>query len=386
MLLGLVAAAAIAVVVGLTSRSNDTRAGRPELQRVLDGAIIGRGRLAPGATAYVSGRHGTWVGSAGLANVKTGERIRPDARMALDSVSKTWTATLILQLVGDGRMRLDDTVERWLPGVLPYGDRITVRQLLAHTSGLLTGDDLGPDPERALRRIRDPAFRAEALRAWRQRTADPTVRIPPSFAVRLAAAFPLRSTPGTTYHYSNIGYAIAGMIAAKVSGMPLERLYRERIAGPLGLASAKYEPQRAPTREYSVRAGGRLVDATGWYRQTEGADSGMVSDAADEGRFLTALMQGELLRPTELTAMLTPSVASGATYGLGIELVATRCGAAYEHGGSSFATRTRVLVSRDGKRVAVLLLNGHVLLRGSRFDPRADAAVDAAAERLYCAA
>jgi D-alanyl-D-alanine carboxypeptidase len=112
----------------------------------------------------------------------------------------------------------------------------------------------------------------------------------------------------------------------------------------------------------------------------------MVSDAADEGRFLTALVRGRLLGPAELTAMLTPSTASAASYGLGIELVPTRCGAAYAHGGASFATRARALVSRDGTRVAVLLLNGRVLRSGRTLDPRADAAVDAAAERLFCAA
>ncbi len=252
---------------------------------------------------------------------------------------------VILQLVGDGRVRLDDTVERWLPGALPYGDRITVEQLLQHTSGIVTGEDLGADPERALHGIRDHAFRAEALRMWQRRSTDPAIRVSPGFALRLAAAFPLRSAPGTTYHYSNIGYAIAGMIAAKASGVPLERLYSQRITGPLGLASAAYE-----------------------------------------GRFLGALVQGRLLRPAQLTAMLAPSIARGSSYGLGVEVVPTRCGVAYAHGGASFGTRTRVLASRDGRRVAVLLLNGHVLLRGSTFDPRADAAVDGAAEPLYCAA
>jgi D-alanyl-D-alanine carboxypeptidase len=381
---GVLAAGVVAAVLVLSS--SDKQTGRPELQRALDGVVTGSSRLAPGATAYVSGTRGSWVSAAGLADVKTGERMRPDARMALDSVTKTWTSTLVLELVGEGRMRLDDTVERWLPGLLPSGDRITVEQLLAHTSGLITGADLGEDPTRALARIHDPALRAQALRLAREQAADPAVQAPSMVAVRLAAAMPLRSTPGTRYHYSNIGYAIAGMIAAKVSGVPLERLYRERIVEPLTLRSAAYQPQRPSTREYSLQPGGKVVDATGWYRQTEGADSGIVSNASDEGRFLAALMQGRLLRPAQLTAMLAPSIASGSSYGLGVEIIPTRCGVAYAHGGSSFGTRARVLVSRDGGRVAVLLLNGHVLLRGMTFDARADAAVDAAAERLYCAA
>ena len=83
--------------------------------------MSGPKRIAPGVTAYVSGPHGTWVGSAGIANVKTGEPMRPAARMRLESVGKLWTATLMLRLVQERKLSLDDTVAHWLPGLLPYG-------------------------------------------------------------------------------------------------------------------------------------------------------------------------------------------------------------------------------------------------------------------------
>lgn len=88
---------------------------RPDLQRVLDGLVRGPHRVAPGATAYVVGPHGTWSGAAGVAVAATGVRMRPGARMRLESVSKLWTATLLLQLVARHRLSLDDTVEHWLP-------------------------------------------------------------------------------------------------------------------------------------------------------------------------------------------------------------------------------------------------------------------------------
>lgn len=118
----------------------------------------------------------------------------------------------------------------------------------------------------------------------------------------------------------------------------------------------------------------------------EGAGAGIVADAADEGRFLAALMQGKLLRPAELEAMKTTTAASG-DYGLGIVVRASGCaGLVYQHAGARYATTSAVFVSGDGKRVAAVLLNGNTLLGGSTLDPRAGNAVVVAANRLYCAA
>src|SRR5450759_1025630 len=101
----LLVAAAAAVLVDRAVLSKSAQSARPDLQRILDGLVTGRDRVAPGVTAYVSGPHGTWVGSAGLANVKTGEPMRPDAPMQLDGNPKAWTATVILQLVGGAKRR-----------------------------------------------------------------------------------------------------------------------------------------------------------------------------------------------------------------------------------------------------------------------------------------
>jgi Beta-lactamase len=111
--------------------------GRPELQRILDDVVTGRDWLAPGVTAFVSGPRATWAGSAGIADIATREPMRSGARMRLRSVSKIYTAALILQLAQARRLHVGDTVERWLPGVLPYGERITIRQLLMMRSGLI---------------------------------------------------------------------------------------------------------------------------------------------------------------------------------------------------------------------------------------------------------
>ena len=359
---------------------------RPVAQQLLDDLVSGPGRIAPGASAWVSGPHGTWVGSAGLANVSTHEPMRPDARMRLESVSKAWTATLLLQLVGERRLRLSDTVERWLPGLLPAGGKITVRELLDHTSGLVDNNDLLATPGGYARQITDPMLRRRLLRIGDSWQANPQLKFPARLWVEFAAALRLRSKPGTSFHYSNIGYDVAAMIAERATGLPLATLYRQKIIQPLGLASAAYDPQgeiKGPhPRGYRVEANGTLIDTTGWYTGGTGGAAGIVSDAADEATFLTALMQGTLIDPQERKAMETPSPASASIhmpYGLGFDIESPACGGtAYGHSGIGASFTSDVLVSPDGLRVAVLLLNGHTA------DGHGDAIAHAATVRLYC--
>ncbi|MGZ6709702.1 MAG: serine hydrolase domain-containing protein [Solirubrobacteraceae bacterium] len=376
------AAAAAALAVGLGAVTPGNRAARPDLQRVLDGLVEGPHRIAPGATAYVSGPHGTWAGSAGVADLATRAPMRADARMRLESVSKLWTATVILRLVGEGRMGLDDTVARWLPDLLPYGNRITVRRLLDHTSGMVDSNDIVQVPALYLRRLHDPALRARIASVARRVQRDPGFAFPARLWVDFAAALPLEFAPGATFHYSNIGYDVAGLIAERVGGADLATLVRRRIAGPLGLATAAYDPRpriAGPhAHGYRVAAGRRLTDATSWTLGL-GAGGGMVADAADEARFLRALMGGQILAPAQLAELKRPS--SVTRYGLGTAIEDSGCaGTVYGHNGGGDGFESNVYVSGDGRRVAVLLLNGRTV------GGRGDAAAVAAMQRLYCAA
>jgi D-alanyl-D-alanine carboxypeptidase len=316
--------------------------------------------------------------------------MRPGARLRLDSVSKAWGAVLILQLAGESKLRLEDTVERWLPGLLPDGDRITIRELLDHTSGLIDSNDLAPDPLRFLRRVHDARLRARLTSLVHRQATHPTAPMSPRLWVDLAAAVPLRSTPGTTFHYSNIGYIIVTMLAEKVGGAPIATLVRRRISRPLNLTSVGYQPQGAIAgphlREYNRDVSGRFRDATGWHRQGQALDGGIVASPGDEGRFLTALMRGRLLRRAQLTALKSTTAASDG-YALGFSVVGTACGEiAFQHNGASYATASSVFVSEDGRRVAVVAVNGNAMGSAYRLDPRVTERVRAAAERLFCAA
>ena len=117
--------------------------------------------------------------------------MRPDARMRLESVSKLWTATLILRLAQQHRLSLDDTVERWLPGLLPAGHRITVRQLLNHTSGLIDNNDINQHPTLLPRPDQGSALRAKIAAIHKRAAKDPGYEFSPRLWVEFAAALPL---------------------------------------------------------------------------------------------------------------------------------------------------------------------------------------------------
>jgi D-alanyl-D-alanine carboxypeptidase len=370
-------AAGIPVAVLSTRGHQAPTVARPELQRVLDGLTSGSAPIAPGATAYVAGPHGTWLGAAGVADVATGQPMPVDARMRLESVSKIWTAVLVLQLAEHGRLGLNDTVERWLPGLLPFGNRITLRQLLTHTSGLFDNNDAVNHPDRTLARVKDPVLHAELLRLAKRLQADPTTRFPPTVWIRLAATQPLYFPPGSGYHYSNVGFEVLGLVIERVTSQPLEAVYRERIIRPLGLGHTAYDPQGDITgphaRGYLVKADGSLADQSAVHWGI-GAEGGIVSDAADTGRFLVALMQDRLLGPVAAAGMRTRDFWSGGD--------TPSCGgSAYGHSGAGEGYKTNTWVSSDGRRVVVLLLNGRMADQATG-DQRAAQALD----QLYCSA
>jgi D-alanyl-D-alanine carboxypeptidase len=341
------------------------------LQALLDSAVAGHERLAPGATAYVSTLDGAWSGAAGVADVRDLRPMPAEARMRLESVSKIWTATLIYQLAEDGKLRLSDSVERWLPGVFPYGNRITIAQLLAHTSGLIDNNDVVADSTPFIERVTDGTFKAE-LRALRSRLQrEPAFLFSPWVWIRLAAYQPLLSRPGTDFHYSNIGFEVLGVVAERAGGQPLASLYRQRFFEPLGLEQTAYDP-RGPIHgpHVSAYAGGAPADVSAVHPGV-GAEGGIVSTATDTARFLLALMRGELLGPAQLAAMKDGFWRGGEWTGCG--------GTAFGHSGGGAGFKTDVWVAGDGSRVAVLLLNG-------RGDASADLHAGDLMQELYCIA
>lgn len=351
-------------------------APRPELQQVLDRLVAGRHRAAFGATAYVSGPEGTWIGAAGVADRATNEPMRPDARVRLESVSKIYTAALIVRLEQEHRLSLDDSLGRWLPGVLPYADRITLRQLLTMTSGMVDNNDLVREPEKYLAYVKDAKLRAQLLRLAARIEERPETTLSFMWWVRWAAWVPLLYPPGTQNHYSNIGYDLLGAVATRAGGKPFAQLYRDRIFDPLDLQATRYDPQgpiHGPhAHGYTIRADGSSIDQTNvhWGISAEG---GIVSNAEETASFLVALMSGKLVDRPHLAGMKLADLWLG-----GFDSGCAGTGYGWSGGGNGY--KTDVWVNGDGTRVVVLLLNSRLRTENG------DEVTRRATQALYCAA
>lgn len=341
------------------------------------GAVAGALRTAvsgtrgqPGVLVLLSTPEGVWASGAGLADVRSGTPTSPALQYRIGSTTKTFTATVVLQLVAEGRIGLDTPVERYLPGLLPYPEPITVRQLLAHTSGLVDGAHFGTQnvvPARDVPLVRDPAARAIAERALALAPSNPSLVVPPAVQVAVVTTRPLAFAPGTRYTYSNTDYLVLTLLVEKITGRPLAAEYQARILGPLGMTqtyladSARFSGPHLDS--YRARPDGTLQDATDDLSLGTAGAGAVVSTAADLASFFHALLGGRLLPEPLLREMTTPTPASAMStamdaYGLGLTRYATPCGApAWGHGGAIGGYVTDVYASPDGRTVAVFAEN-----------------------------
>lgn len=251
-----------------------------------------------GALVRVEGAAGRWRGRAGVADVHSRRPVPWDARFRIGSMTKTFTATAVLQLAAAGLLDIDAPVRRYLPGRLPEGYPGTVRQLLDHTSGL-RGTELPHKEVDWFLAHRFDTFEPGSQVAW---TEEPLF------------------TPGEQQRYGNVGYIVAGLVIEAVTGRPWADAIRRGILRPLGLRNT-FLPGTDPAipgphaRGYEL-IGSRYVDVTRANPSLQWAAAEMISTTADLDRFLTALLGGRLLPPRQLEAMLT--VAAGGPHSAGL--------------------------------------------------------------------
>jgi D-alanyl-D-alanine carboxypeptidase len=319
-----------------------------ELRRLLD-QIVAAG--APGAAALVRDEHGVQQAASGLADLRTGRPMRPKLNYRVASVTKPFVATVVLQQVAEGRLSLSDTVERWLPGILPYGGQVSIRQLLNNTSGV---------PEYLL----VPLLELYESKQGRFRSWTPRELV--ALVAGQSPLFP----PGTTYSYSNTNYVLAGLIVEAATGRTLGQELKRRIIRPLGLRDTFFPVNRPDipgrnARGYSLPLGdqgpvldGPLLDFTVYNPSLAWAAGNLVSDLADLQRFFRALLDGRLL-PPELLAEMTTTVpiGQGAGYGLGLLVLETPCGRLIGHDGGIPGFITIVLSTQDGRRQFGIMVN-----------------------------
>ncbi|MCF3148384.1 serine hydrolase domain-containing protein [Streptomyces platensis] len=325
-------------------------ADRAALQRALD-AVVTEG--VPGAIAEVRDESGVWRGASGVADLADGRRARAADRFRAGSVTKTFVATVVLQLVAQGEVGLDDAIGNYLPGLVPDGtddSHVTVRQLLDHTSGL-------PNYTDVLRKRPDP------IRALQYSTYTPHE------LVGIAVKEPRPFNPGKSWAYSNTNYVVLGLLIERVTGNTLGHEITRRIVRPLQLngTSVPTSPHLSgPHLKGYERLDGATAtptDLTDFSATAFWGPGNMISTTSDLNRFYSALTGGKLLAPHLLREMrdMKPTDRAGRSYGLGLEANANFCGErerpAWGHSGSVPGYNTFGFTSSDGKRQITLSMN-----------------------------
>jgi len=311
-------------------------AREPELQRALD-RLVAAG--VPGAVALVREGSHTIRLASGSGNLKAKTPMRVGDRFRVGSVTKTFVATVVLQLVGEGKLRLSDTVERWLPGVVPNGGRITVRSLLNHTSGLF---DYGGDRKWLAAAYRDP------MRDWTPREI-----------VAVATAHKPHFAPGAGWSYSNTNYFVLGLIVEAATKHALATELRRRILTPLQLRDTSFPTQPRIAGRYAHGYFLRpLQDVSDGSPSVVWAAGALVSTADDIATFYRALLGGRLLSHQLLREMRTTvTPVPGFSYGLGLQKLRGPCGTFWGHSGGSPGYAVDALNSQNGQRQVVVLVN-----------------------------
>lgn len=346
--------ACLAGVAGIASLAEPALAAEgpgkptPKLQQALD-RVVAAG--APGAAVLVRDGDRTIRLSSGYGNLAPKTPIRVSDRIRIGGLTKSYTATVVLQLVAEKKLALGDTVERWVPGVISNGDAVTIRQLLNHTSGIF---DLSKDE-----RILAPYLQG-----------DLTHVLDPLAGVRIAAEHGPVFAPGADLLYSNTNYFLLAMIVEKATGKSFASELRRRIFQPLGLHQTTYPNSSEITGSYIhgyIPVDSGPFDVTPWSPTAFGAAGAILSNADDVTRFYRALLQGRLLTPKLLQSMQTiDRVATGGVsdggilgggWGLGLLREKFPCGTAWGHDSETPGYMTASWSNRTATRQVVVFVN-----------------------------
>jgi D-alanyl-D-alanine carboxypeptidase len=333
----------VVVVPGASAAPTGPGEVTTRMERLLNTLRREGSGLGTGIT-FGDGHHDTTL-SSGSRQFLVDEPIESDDLVRVGSDTKLFVASVVLQLVGEGRIELDAPLDRYLPGVLRYpadkvpgdpavfdGRSVTIRQLLQHTAGVGDyGDDLG-----------------YVLNPWHQIVA-PT----PQDLLAYGVAKGPTQLPGTAFRYSNNHYTLLGMLVQSLTGRTLATEIEERIAGPLGLENTFFAEsgQRALPGEHvhgyltaTVPVDMSYFEPAVWW-----AAGALVSTPDEMNTFMSALIAGQVVPPSQLAEMQkTIPMGDGNSYGLGIVRRQLSCGEAWGHAGFVAGYQTFGLAMADG--------------------------------------
>ena len=289
----------------------------------------------------------SFAGTAGVADLDRPRPIASTDRFRIGSITKVYVAALVLRLVADGVLRLDDTVEDRLPGLVPEGGAITVEMLLRLRSGL-------PDYNAVL--AGDPPTDLSALdRYWS-----------PAQVVAAALTSSDRLSPGSRYRYCNTDYILLGMLIEQATGQRVDAQLWQRIIKPLGLNDTTFptvDPHlRGPHAKGYIRWGADVpyVEFTSMTPSESWTAGAIVAPAPDLAAFLDGLLGGKLLPPDYLTLMTDATEHLDEQRGRGVGIVRYDFGTgniAYGHHGG-MPGYTCVAMRTESGRGIVLWQNG----------------------------
>ncbi|MEU0174858.1 serine hydrolase domain-containing protein [Streptomyces massasporeus] len=359
-------AAALAATAVLPARRAAASPAPPTPLPPLDGTAL---RAAihdlehPPSTAAqlrVGGAAGHWRDTSGVADVRTQRPVTVHDKVRIGSITKVFVATVVLQLVADGRVALDAPVRRVLPGLLPARFApVTVAHLLNHTSGL--PDHVGiPEPVTAQDVLRH-RFDHWTSQEW----------------VATATHGPLKFAPGARQEYRGINYVLAALIIDKVTGRPYGEAVAARILRPLGLAHTVV-PGNDPrihgrhVHGYLSMADGGLEDITAYDQSSARGEGDMISTTGDLDRLLAALFSGELLPPELLRLMFTLPPddvrmldGSPARYSTGLQQATVNGVTLWGKTGETYGYKNAAFSTRDQRRRFVLAYHPTTVRNGA---------------------
>ena len=301
----------------------------------------------PAALAAVTDSKGESAGVAvGKGNVETGQAPPMDGEVRIGSNTKTFVAVVVMQLVQEGKVGLDEPIETYLPGLIKGegidGSKITVRQLLQHTSGLPEYTDTTPGSGDIFQ-IKDHY-------------------IPPRDLLDTALGKPAAFEPGTQWAYTNTNYVVLGMLVERVSQRPVGEQIDERIVKKLGLSHTYFPAQGEEKirgthpQGYHLSAGGKLEDITEMDSAWAWAAGAMVSTPSELNTFFQAVFDGRLLSQSSIEEMKkgVDMGSGGRVYGLGLVGTPLSCGGtSWGHGGTIPGYQTNDAVGPDGTAVTI---------------------------------
>ncbi|GAA4622002.1 hypothetical protein GCM10023196_012450 [Actinoallomurus vinaceus] len=332
---------------------------RPELQKAIE-EIAASGFV--GVSLRVHDERGEWVGSAGAAELGGAAKPPTNGHVRIGSNTKTFTATLVLQLVAEGRVGLDTPAADYLPE-FGLDERITVRMLLQHTSGVFNFSGEVYDDGKVAPGI--PIPYGTTGKEWMDNRFK-TYR--PQELVELALSKPARFEPGTGWSYSNTNYVLARLLIEKVTGGSVAEEMQQRILGPLGLSGTVVpdaspeipEPHAHAYYRYEDAGEQKTIDITRQNPSWISSGGDMISTTQDLHTFISALLGGKLLPAPLLAEMCTPYPTGipNMDYGLGVFVVNTDGGGTViSHNGAAVGHAALMYSTPDGSKTLTAALN-----------------------------